>query len=87
MNYYLSKKKKQRNQFPNELTLRLDALICTGTFYNRTVVIETSHLKSIGGDKLPFVPKLKLLKNGEFNYLTIILSLPLTYKPKLPLNK
>ena len=31
--------------------------------------------------------KLKLLGNDEFNHLTIILTLPLTYRPKLPLNK
>ena len=31
--------------------------------------------------------KLKLLGNSEFNHLTISLTLPLTYGPKLPLNK
>jgi hypothetical protein len=31
--------------------------------------------------------KLKLLGNGKFNHLTIILTLPLTYGPRLPLNK
>ena len=31
--------------------------------------------------------KLKLLGNGEFNHLTISLTLPLTCGPKLPLNK
>ena len=31
--------------------------------------------------------KFKLLGNGEFNHLTISLTLPLTCGPKLPLNK
>ena len=31
--------------------------------------------------------KLKLLGNGKFNHLTIILTLPLTCGPKLPLSK
>ena len=31
--------------------------------------------------------KFKLSGNGEFNHLTIILTLPLTCGPKLPLNK
>ena len=31
--------------------------------------------------------KLKLLGNNECNHLTIILTLPLTCGPKLPLNK
>ena len=39
------------------------------------------------GDKLPIVPKVTLLGNGEFNHLNIILTLPFTCGPKLPLNK
>ena len=31
--------------------------------------------------------KLKLLRNDEFNHLTISLTLPLTCEPKFPLNK
>jgi len=31
--------------------------------------------------------KFKLLENGKFNHLTMILTLPLTYEPKLPINK
>ena len=39
------------------------------------------------GDKLPILPKVTLLGNGEFNHLNIILTLPFTYGPKLSLNK
>ena len=31
--------------------------------------------------------KFKLLRNGEFNHLTIILTLPFICRPKLPLSK
>ena len=39
------------------------------------------------GDKLPILPKVTILGNGKFNHLNIILTLPFTCGPKLPLNK
>ena len=37
--------------------------------------------------KLRLFQKLKLLRNCEFNHLTIILTFSLTCRPKLPLSK
>jgi hypothetical protein len=38
-------------------------------------------------DKLPLVPKIKLIGNGEFTHLTNTLTLPIMCEPRLPLNK
>ena len=52
---------------------------CLEDFQN--IVVQTSVLY------YRLSQKLKLLGNGEFNHLTISLTLPLTCGPKLPLNK
>ena len=41
----------------------------------------------ISFDKILIIPKVKLLGNVKFKYLTIILTLSLTYSLRLPYNK
>ena len=88
-----------RLALPRVMTYKIRYMVQTLSFYafsgyifylGNIFVSVISHLTRcsyslITNDKLPFISKVKLFRNDEFNHLTIILILPSHVSPNSPL--